>query len=291
MFEVLQIITNLAILAFVLSSMLAMGLSLTPSQILDSLRDMRLIALALLANFVLVPALAFILTRVIPLDPQSAIGLLLVGAAAGAPFLPRLAQLAKGPLAFAVSLMIVLVVVTIFYMPLVVPLMLGSSVSIRPWDIALSLIPAMLIPLVVGLSVRRRFEQTAIKLASLMTRLSSAALIVIVGGLLILNFNSLLASFANGALLAAIIFMAVAFGIGYALGRRSWPTRSVMALGTAQRDLSAAFLVATRNFGDQGNVLVMVTIVGLAGLIGLVFTARLLSGSRGMGRRASQSGT
>ena len=49
-----------------------------------------------------------------------------MGTAAGAPFLPKLGQLAKGNLAFAVGLMVMLMVVTVGYLPLVLPLLLRS---------------------------------------------------------------------------------------------------------------------------------------------------------------------
>ena len=42
--------------------------------------------------------------------------------------------------------------------------------------------------------------------------------------------------------------------------------RSVMGLGTAQRNLSAAMLVAGQNFSDDAQVLVMVMVVGRSGL-------------------------
>ncbi|RPI95252.1 MAG: hypothetical protein EHM39_11860, partial [Chloroflexi bacterium] len=93
---------------FVVTSMLSMGLSLTISQILAPLHSGRLVVMALLANFVVVPAAAYLISRVIPLSDPLQIGLLIVGAAAGAPFLPKLAQVAKANVAFAVGLMTLL---------------------------------------------------------------------------------------------------------------------------------------------------------------------------------------
>ena len=52
------------------------------------------------------------------LDQPMGVGLLLLGSAAGAPFLPKLAQIAKGNLAFGVGLMVLLMVVTVGYLPL-----------------------------------------------------------------------------------------------------------------------------------------------------------------------------
>jgi predicted Na+-dependent transporter len=129
--EMINVLANLATLIFVISSMLALGLSLTVQQILNPLKDVNLVVRALLANFVLVPALAFLLKTMIPLDPSLGIGLILLATAAGAPFLPKLAQAAKADVAFSVGLMVLLMVVTVVYVPVVLPLLL-PGVSVNP---------------------------------------------------------------------------------------------------------------------------------------------------------------
>lgn len=85
-----------------------MGLSLTIGQIITPLRNVRLVVLSMVANFVLTPLAAIGLAALLRLDQPFGVGLLLLGTAAGAPFLPKLAQLAKGNLAFAVGLMVLL---------------------------------------------------------------------------------------------------------------------------------------------------------------------------------------
>jgi len=101
--ELLSKAATMALLSFVVSSMLAMGTGLTVAQIIEPLRSARLVVLSLFANFVLMPLVAFALAKVLWLDEPFAVGLLLLGCAAGAPFLPKLAELAKGNLAFAVG--------------------------------------------------------------------------------------------------------------------------------------------------------------------------------------------
>jgi len=96
MSEALLIITQLSAFTFIITSMLAMGLSLTVKQIIEPLSDVKVVLLALLANFVLVPALAYGILLVIPLEEGLSIGLIIVACAAGAPFLPKLVQVAKG---------------------------------------------------------------------------------------------------------------------------------------------------------------------------------------------------
>ncbi|GAB4373494.1 MAG: hypothetical protein Kow00121_16840 [Elainellaceae cyanobacterium] len=90
--------------------MFSLGLSLTLQQILHPLKDAGLVVRVLLANFVLVPLVAYLLKTVIPLDPSLAIGLILLAIPAGARFLPKLVQVSKGNVPLSVGLMILSVV-------------------------------------------------------------------------------------------------------------------------------------------------------------------------------------
>ena len=266
MSEIITVIAQLSALTFIITSMLAMGLSLTVKQIMDPLRNTRLVLLALLANFILVPALAYLITVVIPLDDGLATGLIIVGTAAGAPFLPKLVQVAKGNAAFSVGLMTLLMVVTVIYLPIVLPLLLpGASVS--PWDIAKSLITTMLVPLGIGLFIKARYSETAASLQPHMSQVSSLAIVVMMVTVLVLEFSTIIATIGTGGILAALIFLVGALAIGLLLGGKDAGMRPVMGLGTAQRNLAAAMLVAAQNFSDNANVLVMVMLVAILGLI------------------------
>ncbi len=266
MSEIIGVIAQLSALTFILTSMLAMGLSLTVKQIIDPLRNVRVVILALLANFILVPALAYLITVLIPLDNGLATGLIIAGAAAGAPFLPKLVQVAKGNAAFSVGLMTLLMVVTVIYLPIMLPILLpGASVS--PWDIAKSLIMTMLLPLGIGLFIKARYEEIAASLQPHMAQISSLAIVLMLVTILVLQFSTILGTIGTGGILAALIFIVGALAIGLLLGGKDASMRSVIGLGTAQRNLAAAMLVAAQNFSDDPNVLVMVMLIGILGLV------------------------
>jgi BASS family bile acid:Na+ symporter len=266
MSEILQVVAQLSVLVFVLSSMLAMGLSLTIAQIMEPLRNIKLVILALVANFVLVPLLAYLILLVIPLAQGLATGLIIMACAAGAPFLPKLAQAAKGNIAFSVGLMTLLMVVTVIYLPVVLPLLLqGASVS--PWDIAKSLIVMMLLPLGIGLLIKARYQSLAESLQPHMSQASTIAIMLMMVAMLVLQFSSIVGLIGTGGLVAIIIFLVGAFIIGYFLGGKESGIKSVLGLGTGQRNLSAAVLVAGQNFADDPNVLVMVLVAGIVGLV------------------------
>ena len=273
--QLTSFIMNLSVLVFVLTSMLAMGLSLTVAQILAPLRNARLVILSLAANFVLAPMAAYLITQAFPLTDGLKTGLILVSTASGAPFLPRLAQMAKGNLAFSVGLMVLLMVTTVLYMPLMLPLLV-HGVTVNPWDIARPLIFLMLLPLAAALYFKARYTQRADSLAPYLAKASNIALILLVAAGLLANLDSLLGIIGSTAILAGLIFLAVCFAMGFLLGGKQESIRVVLGFGTAQRNLSAALVVAAANFAEDPDIIVMVLVFGLIGLILLILTALLL---------------
>jgi predicted Na+-dependent transporter len=270
MTEILETLTMLAVLVFVIGSMFSLGLSLTMQQILDPLRNARMVILALIANFVLVPILAYVLALIFNLDVSLRIGLILLSTAAGAPFLPKLVDVAKGNIAFSVGLMVLLMVVTIIYLPIVLPLLLGD-VEVNPWDIAQSLIIMMLIPLAVGLFIKARYEEAAAKIQPTFGMASNIALLTLTVLGLVLNFSSMIALVGSLGILAGIIFILVSLVIGYLLGGSDRGNKSVMGLGTAQRNISAALVVGAQNFNPD--VITYLMVIAIIGLVILMLAA------------------
>ncbi len=262
--EILETLTQLSVLVFVISSMLSMGLSLTTKQIIDPLKDTRLVILALVANFVVVPSAAYLITVVLPLDESIEVGLILISMAAGAPFLPKLVQVAKGNTAFSVGLMVLLMVVTIVFLPIVLPLVL-QGVEVNPLDIAQSLVIMMLIPLAIGLFIKARYEDSAEKIRPTFAMAANIGILVLIVLGVVLNFEAMIALVGSLGILAALIFLVVAVGTGYLLGGSDRSIKSVMALGTGQRNISAALVVAAQNF--DSDVLTYLLVFAMIGFV------------------------
>jgi BASS family bile acid:Na+ symporter len=255
--------------------MLSMGLSLTIGQIVAPVRNYRLISFALLANFVLMPFAALGISKLLRLDEPLGIALLLLGTASGAPFLPLLARISKGNLAFSVGLMVLLMVVTVAYMPLVLPLFL-EGVSVDPMKIGRSLVFLMMLPLAIGLLVKARLSGLAAKVQPSLGRISILSLALLIALLLITNMQNVLNLYGTRGVLASILFIAAGSGIGWVLGGPQTNTRGVMALGTAQRNIAAALMIGGQNFSDP-IVIVMVVVVAIVGLLLLMPLARYLA--------------
>jgi len=266
--EILQKATTVAMLSFVVSSMLAMGTGLTVGEIVAALRNRRLIMVALLANFVLMPLAALTLAKVLWLDEPLGVGLLLLGCAAGAPFLPKLAQLSRGNLPFAVGSMVLLMIITVGYLPIVLPLLL-PEVTVNPAKIAQSLILLMLLPLGVGLFAKARHGRLSACVKPFLDRLSSISLVLLILLISIVNFDKVLQVFGTRGILAGLLFIAFGCLMGWLLGGPGDDTRRVLALGTGQRNIAAALVVGSQSFTDQG-VTVMVVVVAIVGLVTLM---------------------
>jgi bile acid:Na+ symporter, BASS family len=273
--DLLNKAVTVAMLGFVVSSMLAMGSGLTIRQIIEPLRNARLVLLALLGNFVLMPLGALVLAKVLWLDNPFAVGLLVLGCAAGAPFLPKLAELAKGNLAFAVGAMVLLMVVTVGYLPVVMPLLL-PGVTVDPGNIARSLVLLMLLPLATGLALKARYEELASRVKPMLDWISNISLILLVLLITAANIDKVLQVFGTRGILAGLLYIALGFAIGWLLGGPDSDTRRVMALGTSQRNIAAALVVASQSFSDP-KVVVMVIVVAIVGLIILLPLSRALA--------------
>jgi predicted Na+-dependent transporter len=272
---------SIAITIFALSSMLSVGLAYRIGLIIGPLREARAVFRALVANFVVVPLLAVGIERVIPLDPPEALGLFLLAGSAGAPFLIKLASAARRDLALSAALLLLLVPATVFFLPFYVPLAMAHpslrSLSYVPssiFAIGLPLLSTLILPIVLGLLVKALAPAWAARLAPIGGKVATIALVVVVVSIFGANFQDLIRIVRSGAVLAGVLLIAGAFAMGFLLSR---PERSaVLGLGTAQRNVAGAMVIASRDFNDP-DILVMVTASVMAGLLLLFAIAWLLS--------------
>jgi BASS family bile acid:Na+ symporter len=279
--ELLNTLYNLMGLVFVLGTISSMGLSLTIAQITGPLRNARFVIIALLANFVVPPILAFLLIRVFSLDESLAVGLLLVSLAAGAPALPKTAVFAKVDTAAATGLMVLLVVATIVILPIALPLLL-TGISVTFWDIASGLVYLILIPLAVSLFVRARYPEAAASAVPHFAQASNLSLLILLVLMVVLNFSDVVGLLGSGGLLASLILVILTVVGGYLLGSLGKAESWLQALGAGQRNIAAAMVVATMNFGNDEVVMVVV--------YSLIVMVILIPLALELGKRTSKEG-
>ncbi len=188
---------------------------------------------------------------------------------AGSPFMLKLVQFMKADIAFAVGLMLILSIVTLFYMPLMLSILL-PGVSVNPVSIAVSLLVLIFLPLISGTAVKWRYSNIAKAIKPTFNQISNIFIFIVVVLYLILNYKDFLAVFGTGALITAVIFVLAAFLIGYFMGGPSQNTKTVLGFGTAIRNSSAAFVVALANFSAEYDVMAMIIVVYLLSIISMM---------------------
>jgi len=94
--------------------------------------------------------------------------------------------------------------------------------------------------------------------------------------LAVANIDKILHVFGTRGILAGFLLIALGFGIGWVVGGPDIDTRRALALGTGQRNIAAALVVASESFTDP-SVVIMVIVVTIIGLLTLVPLCRVLA--------------
>lgn len=275
MFQFLRMAVQFIAPVFVIATMLNVGLTQKLSAIAAHLKNRTFVLKMLAANFVFAPLLMIIALYFAPFDPALKAGLLIFSLGAGAPFLIKLTQTAEHELSLGAAVMMVLMVVTVPYMPIVLPRVL-SGVSVDALAIAKALLIQMLLPIGVGMLFAQLLPSLAKRLQPWVGRIGNLAMYAMVVATLIGYFPNLLNIIGTGAFLVGLVFVAAAFGFGYLAGWGKDHLEDIGGLGTAQRNTAAGVIVAIQNFKDP-NVFVMLTLANILGIVMLLFVAKALS--------------
>ena len=266
----LGIASQVLVLIFVLTTLFSVGLLVSVRQVLGGLQQRRSLALALCANFVVLPATALALCWALQLTPAIQAALLLAATAPGSPALLRLNEFARGDQARAVGLLVVLTSLTVAYQPLVLPMLL-PGLDVSPMPIARALVLTVLLPLVLGLLLKVRWPGLAARLRPALARVGNISALLSCFILLPLAYRDALMDVVlnGGGLLVLLLYLPLAVGAGWWLGGPDADKRRLLALCCGQGSMGAAFVIAAGNFNDP-HVIAMLLLILYASLAVLI---------------------
>jgi bile acid:Na+ symporter, BASS family len=256
-------------LAFLASALFSLGLDLTTRQVIEPLRDRRMLGLSLGLNIILVPLLGIVISRVVPMGEGLAIGIVLYSLAAGTEGGPKYVQLARGNAGLAVGLLAILLACTIVLMPAVLSLAIQGA-QVDRGSLLAKLLVAAAMPMGLGLFLRARYEAFAVRLGVMAHRAAVTLLCVFLFEVVYVNFDAILA-LEFGALLGGLLFFVGAFGAGYLLGGPRTEDRRALAMMTFARNAPISMAAASQVFADDPRVLVMVTALSVMSVVLGVF--------------------
>jgi BASS family bile acid:Na+ symporter len=280
--DLLMPLLKIALVIFMAGNLLDMGLRLDPRDALRGLRNVRFVVYTLIWGFVIGPALAIAITRVLPLDHPYAIGLILMGMAPSAPFLPMIVSKANGDLGYTVAFMLLTAVGTVLFMPFAVPVMI-EGLTVSAWAIAKPLLLIIFLPLAAGMAVLRLTRTGATTIQPIVKKLTGLATLATGVLCVVVYGKGLLGLPGTYALAAQLIFFFVLTAFSYWLGfGLPHEQKIVLSAGMATRNLGAALapLFAIADIDQRAIVMVVL------GLPVMVVFALLAAKWFGRGREA-----
>jgi BASS family bile acid:Na+ symporter len=275
--DLLEKLLGITIAVFMAGSLLEMGLKLDLKGASHALRDIGFMVTALVWSFAIGPALAILLARSLPLAEPYALGLILLGLAPCAPFVPLLSEKAGADLNYVAAYLLLASLGTMIILPIMIPIV-ATELTADAWMIARPLLMFIALPLAIGICVRLATSAFADKSHPIVKKLTSVDIILMLGIVLVLywrDFLSAVGSYAIGAqILYYCLLAAAAYGLGFGLPHEK---KSALVLGLCTRNVGAAIapLMSVSSSDQRATVMcvlaVFITLVvgsGVANLLG-----------------------
>ena len=230
--------------------MFGMGLTLKAEDFKVVFSRPKDVLMGCLAQFTVMPLLAFALTKIFRLEPALAIGVILVGCCPGGTASNVITYLAKGDLALSVGMTAVSTLLAPVLTPLLVWLLAGETVDVDVVGMLLSILWVVILPIALGLLVKRFWPRTTEQASAYLPALSTLAICLIVLIVIAANAHKLL----DGGLvilLVVVLHNICGLGAGYLIGtllRLTPAKRRAISVEVGMQNSGLASSLATLHF-------------------------------------------
>jgi BASS family bile acid:Na+ symporter len=267
---------NLLVTITLVEMMAAIGLGVTVRDLAGVARDWRLAGRAALANYVCVPAATVVLLLLFGSNPMVATGFLILAVCPGAPYGPPFTAIAKGNVAVAVGLMVLLAGSSAVLAPVLLHYLLplissDEQLTVDATRILVTLLATQLVPLCVGVAVRQWRPGLADRLQKPATLISKVLNLAVVGCILVAQFH-LLTEIPPRAFAGMLALLLVSWAAGWLLGGPGLDARKAMTLTTSLRNVGVGLVIATGAFPGTPAV-TAVLVYGLFEVLGSLLLA------------------
>jgi len=246
----LQTVFGMLVILYTVTNMASIGLELNLRETMKALGSVRLVMLTLLWGWVVGPAFALLLTKVLPLSEPHALGLLIFSLAPVAPMVSLLARRARSDMDFTAALVPLAMVATVVLLPVLTPWLM-KGLTLNAWSLAKPLLLLVLLPLIVCVAIKVYAAPVAAKLFPAVKRLAGISTLLCLGFIVVFHFRDFVRTLGSYAIGAEVLFLLaialVSYRIGFGLRQGQ---RSAMALAMATRNAAPMLAVFTA-FPDQ----------------------------------------
>lgn len=230
--------------------MFGMGLTLRPSDFKPVLQHPKDILIGELAQFLIMPSLAWLLSKLLALPEELALGVVLVGCCPGGTASNVICYLAKGDVPLSVAMTGVSTLLAPVITPALVWLLAGESVDVDIAGMFLSIVQVVIVPIVLGFAANHYFGQTTRRIVPLLPMISTLSIAFIIGIIVAHNSASILTCsliVAVAVILHNVLGLALGYGLTALTG--SEPSkRSAIAIEVGMQNSGLVTSLATTHF-------------------------------------------
>ncbi|MFR8548701.1 MAG: bile acid:sodium symporter family protein [Lachnospiraceae bacterium] len=176
------------------------------------------IIIGCLAQFTVMPLLAWLLGTVFQLDPALLAGVILVGTCPGGTSSNVITYLSKGDVALSVGMTSVNTLLAPFLTPAITYLLLRTTVTVDPVSMFLSIIKVVIVPIALGFIINKLFGKFTQKLVSVLPSVSVVAICLIVAAVVSHNSEKIM---TTGAIVFVVVILhnLLGYACGFGIGR------------------------------------------------------------------------
>ena len=210
--------------------MFGMGLTMKPRDFALVFKRPKDILVGTAAQFIIMPALAFGLSKLFQLDPALTAGVVLVGTCPGGTSSNVVTYLSKGDVALSVGMTSVNTLLAPLLTPAITWLLLQTTVRVDVWAMFWSIIQVIIIPVALGFVINRFFGKFTEKAVAVLPSVSTVAICLIIAAVVSHNAEKI---YTSGVLVFAVVILHNLLGYagGFGLGKLlKMPPEKVKAL-------------------------------------------------------------
>ena len=248
------------VLVFTVSNLLVMGLQVNLGKMFKIALNPKFLGLTFGLGFIIGPAIAFLITLLLPLDNMYVAVLFIGSLAPCAPFLPPLLPKARGDVDYAGAFIPVAAIGTSLLLPLIAP-MLVKGVELGVMQLLKPLFLSLLVPLLIGALIKTYAGNVADKMFNPVKKLAGLSTLLTIIFCFILYSGQMWATAGSMAMLSITIFSfvmgAIAYYTGFGLKRSE---KVVMSLGIGTRNIAAVLIGVLTIPNVEPNMVAMVII-------------------------------
>ena len=249
--QLLTLLFNAGVAVSVLATVLSLGMTFTIRQLVAPLRRIVVVLAIVVLNVVVIPAIAWGLAALSPMDDKYVPGLVLAAVGTGSAGSLKAAQLTRrADLPLGVAVVILLQLVNIA----AVPIWAGQVVTgatISAWDIVKNLLVLVLLPLGIGLIIRARYAEHADRWQNDLVKVANVALAIAFTTGIAGNWSTLVNMFGSWVFVIALLIVLIAGGLGLLVGLRNAEVRTVAGFVSGMRFTSLGLIIiGTQLDGD-----------------------------------------